>query len=164
MLTQSDLKRILDYDPVTGAFAWAAGVKSKKVKCGHPAGHIGHKGYQFIKVAGVRYPAHRLAWLYCYGEWPRPETDHINGDPADNRIANLRIATTRENQGNQKKRSDNRSGYKGVYWASDKCRWLARIKDRGRTRYLGAFDTPEEAHAAYVAASAKVFGEYARPE
>lgn len=79
--------------------------------------------------------------------------DHINGDRADNRIANLRQATTAENSQNERgPRAHATSGFLGVGWHAQQSRWRARITVNGKRRHLGLFDTPEAAYAAYVEA------------
>ena len=87
--------------------------------------------------------------------------DHINGDGLLNTRANLRLATKAQNAANQKVRSDNASGYKGVSWSKVSQKWRARIKVGGREFGLGLFATAELAHAAYVVAAIKYQGEYA---
>lgn len=98
--------------------------------------------------------AHRLVWLHLYGEWPEHGIDHINGRRSDNTAANLRSVPQSENVQNQRKaRRDNKStGLLGVSRPSGRSKYRAQIMAQGRNRYLGYFDTPEEAHAAYLAA------------
>ena len=88
--------------------------------------------------------------------------DHISGDTLDNRKCNLRICTIAQNTMNSKRRSDNRSGYKGVGWVKAKRKWQAKIMVNQKTIFLGHFNTPEEAHAAYCEASEKYHGEFGR--
>lgn len=89
------------------------------------------------------------------------QIDHINGDKLDNRRENLRLATNAENQRNTKRRSDNTSGYKGV-WQITNGRWRARLAVDGRDIHLGYFDTAEEAAAVRDVAALKYHGEFAR--
>ena len=98
------------------------------------------------------YSAHRLAWLYVHGAWPTGQIDHINGDRGDNRISNLRDVTPALNTQNQRRaaRSNKSSGLLGV--TANRGRWLAQISIGGKSRNLGRYATPEEAHAVYVAA------------
>ena len=87
--------------------------------------------------------------------------DHINGNPLDNRRANLRVATPLQNSHNRGVRRDSVSGYKGVRWIERKKRWVAFISINGKMTYLGMFTTPELAHAAYCEAAKKYHGEFA---
>jgi hypothetical protein len=147
------LLRIFRYDPTTGVFRRT---ESKgRWKAGQIAGTQGPQGYVFLNVAGKLYRAHRLAWLHFYGEWPKLFVDHINGVRHDNRIANLRQATNAENlQNSHRPRSQNRSGFLGV--VPNRKRWAAQIMLDGKTTCLGTYDAPEEAHAAYIAAKARM--------
>jgi hypothetical protein len=117
-----------------------------------------------LSIDGRQYAAHRLAWLHMTGEWPPADIDHANGDPGDNRWNNLRAATRAQNISNGRKRSTNTSGFKGVSWRSAKEKWQAAITVNGLKRFLGYFDDPAEAHAAYVRAAEKYHGEFARSE
>lgn len=100
--------------------------------------------------------AHKLAWLYVTGEYPSCIVDHVNMVKNDNRYANLRLASKSQNGANSRARGS--SGIKGAYWSKQIKRWYSRI---GR-RYLGTFDTPEQAHEAYVRAASQEFQEFAR--
>ena len=72
--------------------------------------------------------------------------DHINGNGLDNRIkANLRPSTPTENACNQRIRTDNTSGIKGVSWDEDKNKWRARINHNGKLYHLGYFTNKQEA-------------------
>lgn len=88
--------------------------------------------------------------------------DHINGNGLDNRRSNLRICTHAENMRNRKTHSNNKSGYKGVYFDKDGSRWRAQIRAEGKKHSLGSFDTPEKAYEAYLSASKELHGEFAR--
>lgn len=154
-LTQSRLKELLHYNPDTGLFTWKVSL-SKRVKVGDIAGTVKNPGYLRIRIDGKPYYAHRLAWLYVYGAWPKDQIDHINGERTDNRICNLREATNAENQQNRKKQINNVSGYPGVYWNKSGQKWQARIKINSKTKYLGLFETPEAGHHAYLAAKAEL--------
>lgn len=86
--------------------------------------------------------------------------DHINGDPLDNRRANLRLATPAENAQNRKLHTNNTSGYKGV--SKIGTRWQARISAYGRRIHLGYHDTPEAAYSAYCEAARAYHGQFIR--
>lgn len=101
---------------------------------------------------------HRALWEKWTGKKPF-QLDHKNGDGLDNRRENIRSATSSQNIGNTGRNSSNTSGYKGVSWLKSRGKWVAKI---GQTRHLGYFDTPEEAHAAYVVAAKARHGEFAR--
>lgn len=159
-LTAERLRELLHYEPETGIFRGR--VTSGGRLAGDVAGYCSHSGYVEIRVDRRPYYAHRLAWLYVYGIWPSGGIDHRNQIKHDNRIDNLREATGSQNGANTGKRIDNTSGFKGVSWSKQSRRWQAHIRSHGRSKYLGLFDTPEEAHAAYVEAAHCLHGEFAR--
>jgi hypothetical protein len=90
------------------------------------------------------------------------EVDHIDGDGLNNRRCNLRLATRSQNMRNQRLNSRNTSGFKGVSWDKRDKKWLAYIKVYRKKIHLGSFDTPEDAHAAYCDAAARLHGEFAK--
>ena len=156
-LTQDLLKSLLHYDRDTGVFTW-----TKTAKAGRVAGTSHNEGYWHVTIRQRQFLAHRLAWLYVYGVWPTNDVDHMNGKRNDNRIANLREATRSENLRNTGKRQSNKSGFKGVSFCRETGRWSAIISVDYKSIRLGRFATPEEAHAAYVAAAERLHGEFAR--
>jgi hypothetical protein len=115
------------------------------------------RGYWVIGIAGKLYKAHRLAWLYVYGDLPE-YLDHINRNRTDNRISNLREATKPQNGGNAKVRRDGR--LKGAYWHKREKRWASAIGINGKSIWLGQYATEEEAHAAYCKAAKKKYKEF----
>ncbi|HEY7297856.1 MAG TPA: HNH endonuclease [Xanthobacteraceae bacterium] len=128
------------------------------VRAGAQAGYSRVDGYVRIQIDGAIYAAHRLAWLYVHGKHPTAEIDHRNGNPADNRIANLRECSRWQNARNRGGRSP--SGFKGV--SADRSKWRARIKVDGRIINLGLFSTPKLAADAYDRAALLYHGEFAR--
>lgn len=123
---------------------------------GEPIGRKDKDGYLSLHVRGRSYRAHHVAWALTYGEWPEM-IDHINGDRADNRIANLRKATCMQNSHNQRKaHRDSAHGLLGVDLNKSKGRFRARIQVAGKRVTLGGFGSAEEAHLAYVAAKRKL--------
>jgi len=156
MLTAERLRELLDYNPETGVFKWRKPPRKKAIN-GLVAGKRGGR-YVMIGIEQTLYCAHRLAWLYVHGKWPHLDIDHINRDGRDNRIANLREATPSDNMCNARQRSDNSTGFRGVF--PKRKRFSAQVR-KGKTRLsLGTFDTPEEAHAAYVKAARALHGEF----
>lgn len=153
-LTQAYLREILKYDPETGIFTWIVD-RSKAVKSGSIAGCKGKQiGYITIGIKGRVYKAHRLAWLYSYGDWPKGLIDHINGDKSDNRLTNLRDVMADGNSQNVRKPNRrNKSGFMGVIWFQNK--WRATLSVNGKCKWLGDYTTPEEAHQVYLEAKRK---------
>ena len=154
------IRELLDYDPETGEFRWRV---ARRSPAGSLAGTTNRSRHCQIKVDGRLLRAHRLAWYVTYGVDPGElEVDHINGDPADNRLCNLRLATHAENSRNRRKHVCRADGLKGAYWHKGTGRWIAQVTKDGTHHWLGSYDTPEEAHAAYVAAANELHGEFAR--
>ena len=150
-LTAEYLRSILHYDPATGIFTWRVST-SNRVRAGDVAGCQNGSGYLLIKVQSRLYPAHRLAWLYVYGVWPKDQIDHINRNRSDNRRANLREVTNKQNGQNASKRSDNTSGHPGVSWHKRDFKWVAQIMHNQKLIHLGYFSILEEALSARKAA------------
>lgn len=159
-LTADRLKELLIYDHTSGLFKW----KNHKKMRGKHAGHDRGDGYILMGVDGVTYRAHRLAWLYHYGQWPLHHLDHINGIPSDNRIKNLREATVAQNMANSKRPKTNKSGYKGVSWSTKAKKWQVHIRIDGASKFLGLFKNPQDGYAVYCMAAIKARGEFARNE
>lgn len=157
-LTQERLRSVLNYCQDTGVFTWVCSGPGRKRQ---QAGCVDRSGYRFITVDYKQHLAHRLAWFYVHGEEPE-FIDHINGCRDDNSLANLRPATASQNQGNSKRPKHNTTGFKGVTVDKRNGKFLAKIWDRGGSRFIGSFETAAEAHDAYLNAARKKFGEFAR--
>ena len=160
-LSQSRLREVLSYEPETGHFRWRVKLSSKS-KIGSLAGCVNDDGYVLIRIDGLRHRAHRLAFLYMTGVWPRETVDHINRETSDNRWQNLRAATRSENLWNARAHRDNRTGLKGVSF--HRGRWVAQIAKNGTHKWLGTFDNAISAHRAYAAAATAMHGAFARPQ
>lgn len=144
MLTQERLKEVLDYNSETGLFFWKR--KINKIPNGKPAGANQNRGYIQLMIDSHNYLAHRLAWLYVHGKWPKNQIDHINRDKKDNRILNLRDVSNSTNQLNIGLRSHNSSGVTGVVKSAKPHRpWAAQINRNNKKIFLGYFQTIEEA-------------------
>ena len=154
MVTRDKLKEIFDYNPENGLFIRL--VRTAPIApAGRIAGSLKDTGYINIVIKGRPYKAHRLAWLYVYGEWPEGEIDHINHIKHDNRIANLRDVSKSENMRNVSIRKSNTSGVIGVTQYPDGKRWRADIRVDSKTMFLGLFDTKEEAITERIKANIK---------
>lgn len=152
-ITQEFLKSILHYNPENGVFTWRHCESVRMVVRGKIAGYFGCRNYWFIKIQGREIRAHRLAWLYVYGEMPKEYIDHINGIKTDNRILNLRDVDQTINVQNLKKAQKNsKSGFLGVRRQTKSNKWIAEIGVNSKRKYIGQFETPELAHEAYLAA------------
>ncbi len=160
------LHEVLAYDPRTGVFRWLINRPKGKhlAAIGSIAGTIDGKGYRTIFLDGRSHKATHLAWLYMTGEWPTRWIDHKNRVRDDNVFENLRQATPQQNAANSPGWSRQNHGLKGVYpqKKSTQNPWFSAIRVNRKLLYLGSFATPEEAHAAYLAAAEKHFGEFAR--
>lgn len=148
MFSVNRMKELLDYNPDTGVFTWKVN-RANIIKAGDTAGGVitfphNNKSYAHIRMDGVLYKAHRLAWLYVYGDLSDDDQiDHINNDSTDNRICNLRIVTGQENVMNKRKYKNNKSGHTGVYKLGN--RWRAIIGYEGKRLHIGMYDTIEDA-------------------
>lgn len=153
-LTLERLRALLCYDPDTGLF-WNKVNRNRCAIAGEVAGHTEKNGYVMVKIDRKAHLAHRLAWFYMHGSWPSHQIDHINGNRADNRIANLRNVTACGNQQNVRRaQKNNRIGLLGV--SRNGANYAANIEAHGKRHYLGTFPTVEEAGAAYKTAKAKL--------
>lgn len=139
----------LRYDPETGEFIRLT--TRGGYMAGTVAGCRNADGYTLIQVDGKQFMAHRLAILDQTGTWPTEDVDHINGDRSDNRIANLRVVSRSVNMQNLKRsHKDNTTGFLGV--VPNHAQFAAQIRIDGKNVHLGNFNTPEEAHEAYLIA------------
>ena len=140
----------IEYDPETGAFTWA---KFRRGCCaGKIAGHVNRHGYRVIKLARKPIRAHRLAWFLSFGVWPTKGIDHKNGIRDDNRLSNLRDVDHSVNMQNKRSAMSNNksSGLLGVTWNKQHRRWQSKIMVNKKFHHVGLFDSPHEAHAAYL--------------
>ena len=157
-LSYAQVSALLKYDSETGELFWKERPRSmfasdhqfnwwKSKNLGKIAGSPNH-GYVRVQIGRKKLGAHRLAWIVYYGEWPNGEIDHIDGDPSNNRIVNLRLVSHQDNGKNQKLPSNNTSGVIGVTWHKQHQKWCARIKVDGAYRHIGLFSDIEEAREA----------------
>lgn len=167
-VTQEYLKEALTYDPITGIFHWRLdrpenhftdwrgrngfiGNIRDDLVAGSPTGVTKRnpQSYLVIGLNGTNYKAHRLAWLYIYGEWPSEDIDHIDLNTQNNSISNLQLSVDKLNHRNRSKYKNNSSGVVGVSFHKRTGKWQAEgqeIVDGKRVRhYLGLFNNLEDA-------------------
>ena len=150
-LSRNEVAALLAYDPDTGLFTWNVTRSGcGGMKAGDVAGTVNVKGYRRVSINYRYYAAHRLAFLLMTGAWPTQQVDHLNGQRDDNRWSNLREASNALNKQNMRKaRQDNKTGLLGV--RPFRGRFRATIMLNGQSKHLGVFDSPDVAHAVYLA-------------
>ncbi len=149
-LTAALLREKLHYSLITGQFYWRV-KPNTKIAENSLAGSINYKGYRVIGLLGKTFKAHRLAWLYVTGEWPKSQIDHKNCIRDDNSWLNIRQADEALNSQNRRRaHKDSKTGILGVSPKGDI--FVAQICYEGRQRKLGEFELASDAQAAYLAA------------
>lgn len=150
-LTAARLRELLHYDVETGLFTRKVAT-SQRHNVGESVGSKHRTGYLYAMLDRKTYAAHRLAWLYVFGEWPRGHIDHINSIKSDNRLCNLRDVDRLTNAQNERRarRNNKSSGLLGVSGEGGRFRALIRVG--GVLQHLGTFETPQQAHNAYLTA------------
>lgn len=152
-LTAEQLRAAVFYDPATGIFTRK--INSSRMKAGDPCGSMHKKGHLEFFVLSKLHKAHRLAWLYMTGEWPRGMIDHINGDKTCNSWSNLRDVDNRTNSENRSRANKNNIlGVLGIH-RHKTGKFEPRIRVDGQAIYLGLYETVEEAKAIHLAAKIK---------
>lgn len=152
--SQKEILKYLSYSEETGLFTWK--VRRGRARKGDTAGTTDFAGYRHIRLNGKYHRAHRLAWIYVNGAIKHQKyIDHIDGNPSNNSISNLREVSQTENlQNSFKLRGTTKAGLIGI--TLDHNKWLARIRVNGTRLTIGRFDSKEEAHTAYVEAKLKL--------
>lgn len=152
MITYEQVKKFFDYETETGLLIWRLRPEYNKTwntrYAGKEGGSFDKNGYRQITINRKMYLVHRVIYFWMTAEWPE-EIDHRNGNPSDNRWENLRPATHAENMQNMKKFKNNRSGFCGV--AGNAGKWQVYLGHK----YIGLFETVEEANMAYCDAKMK---------
>lgn len=159
-MDQHTLKALLIYNPDTGEF-FHRFKRARRCVMNKPIGSL-NQGYLVANINKRIYRLHRLAWLWLYGEMPKTDIDHINGNRSDNRACNLRLATRAENLFNAKRHADNRSGVKGVSWHAGAKKWFGRVHRHGISYGLGFFASLEDARLAVEAKRLELHREFAK--
>jgi len=153
---QDYLRKILDYDPESGSLKWrwreGAAPQTNKLRAGMPAfTSLTPKGQFRGSIDNSLYMAHRIIWMMVHGVEP-DEIDHINGNPSDNRLVNLRSVTHAENLRNTRVPVTNTSGHIGIYWCKRREKWEAKIMVGGSQIHIGYYRDFEDAVVARKAA------------
>lgn len=150
--SQQTLQAMFSYSVVTGNL-YRKNRLNCKTKSLKTVGWINKSGHLRIEFFGQKFMVHRIIWQLVTGEDPGElQVDHVDGNPVNNAWHNLRLVTNQENTHNSKISILNTSGFKGVGWRKSHQKWTARITVDSRCRFLGYFDTPEDAHRAYLKA------------
>ena len=171
-ITPEYLRECFDYDLETGVLTWKVRPEShfknaRARNCWNAryamniSGESGKSRYLRATILGKQVCLHRILWALAFGSWPTNEIDHIDNNPKNNSMDNLREATHSQNGKNQKKPVNNTSGYKGVSWSEWHDKYAAKIKSEGKWNHLGYFDDPQTAHAAYCQAANRLHGSFA---
>lgn len=141
----------LDYDAQSGIFR-----KKTSPGLNRVVGSTDKEGYVYISIKGIVYPAHRLAWFYVTGCWPKNKIDHKDCVKTNNSFSNLRDVDSKMNSQNQQRpHIDNKSGYLGVHQIPNG-KFRARIQVNKKSTCLGCFNTAEEAYEAYIQGKRKI--------
>ena len=148
-MTSEILKEYFNYDPLTGSLTWKRKHCSKVVK-GSEVGSLStapKAHHKVVHFKGSLYAVHRLIWCWYYGSWPTGHIDHINHDELDNRIENLRDVSQAENNLNNSLRSDNSTGYTGIWInkQNSKKKYMAEISLKGKKVFCKSFYTLQDA-------------------
>ena len=154
------LRQRLRYDPDTGKLYWREHVSMSAQWNGRYAGREAFTarkqgGYRVGAVDGANMLAHRVVWALWHGSWPDEQIDHLDHDPGNNQVHNLRDASQIENGRNLPRSKANTSGATGVVWCRQTNLWRAQITVSGRGIALGRFDSFDDAVAARKAAEAR---------
>lgn len=160
MITQSELKEVLNYDQETGIFTWIK-KPSKNISIGALCGSINKEGYHVLRINNNSIYAHRAAWIYVYGNIENSEIDHVNRIKTDNRIINLRLATRSQNIINRM--FENSTGYRVVTEVNrlkSKSKFVAASRLNNKRIHIGTFDNAEDAAFAYQLFIFKTFGDF----
>lgn len=136
--------KLLSYDPDTGLLRW----KDRRLDAlsKFSAGAIDKHGYTRIRIHGIDYQGHRIAWLLYYGKFPENQIDHINREKSDNRISNLRNTLPQQNCENV----FTKERLQGAQFHRPSGKWRSSIGHNYKRIHIGYFDTAIEAHEAYL--------------
>lgn len=158
MLTQDRVKELFDYKD--GNLFWKVKA-AKRTKIGDMAGWVSSKGYKKVRVDRKQEYIHRLIFLMHHGFEPKI-VDHVDLNPSNNQISNLRAATREDNARNKNRQKNNTTGFTGVFFRKDSGKFRAIIGINDKLMHLGTYKCPKEAAIAYNQAAIKHHGAFAR--
>jgi hypothetical protein len=159
------LRELFIVDPTSpSGLRWRVS-RGTRIKAGQVAGSISGnfngKMYWRVIASYRSMKAHRVILSIIHGiDLAGIEVDHINGDGSDNRIENLRIASSIKNNWNRGRAKNNTSGFRGVCWDAQRDKWMAHISANGKFHYLGRFDSLNDARRAREEAELRLHGEF----
>ena len=157
-MTQEEAHRLFEY---RDGVLYRKIDRNNRFKAGDKAGHlVKSTGYRAVEVGGVTYPEHSIVYLMHYGFIPKI-IDHVNNNQTDNKIENLRQATSVQNAWNAKLSSKNTSGAKGVSFRKDRNVWVARLQAHAKSIYLGYFKSKDDAEEFLQLARDMIHGDFA---
>ncbi len=159
-VTQERLKEIFNYDQ-DGHLLWRKQLGSRTPINGR-AGCFNAYGYVVIRVDKRLYQASRLIYLWHFGSLNGMEIDHQDGNPANNKIENLRLCTRSQNNSNKGLPAASTTGFKGVSYEKNRKMYEASITCHNKKKHLGYFCEPQDAALAYNKAATIYFGEFAK--
>ncbi len=154
LLTFERASEAYSYCSESGEIRWKIR-PCRNMKAGIIAGTVNKEGYIRLHIDRRFYSAHRVAWLLHYGQWPEGEVDHIDGDPSNNRIGNLRVVDPIGNRKNQGVTRRNSSGCVGVRWIARKGCWESKISSDRKHQWLGYFKSLLDAASSRKSAEIK---------
>lgn len=155
------INEYLSYDQETGEIKWKK-PPHHLIKPGDNAGFFEPRGYLVIQFKKTFFKGHRIAWAIVNNEFPSGEIDHIDGNPSNNKISNLRVVDRSKNQMNRRISTNNKSGIKGVHFCKSKQKWISRISCGKSRIHIGQFDSFDEAFQKRKEIEKNLHGQYAR--
>ena len=158
MITQAQVQHLFDYKD--GELFWK-NPTHPTMKQGDEAGSLNSKGYKKVNIEGKSYLTHRVIFLFHNGYLPEI-VDHVDGDPLNNDIENLRGATKSQNQFNSKMRKNNTSGHKGVKWHKATQKWYGTVRKNGKNYNTTVTEDIQEAIMAVEKLREQLHGAFAR--
>jgi hypothetical protein len=157
-LPASVLHELLAYDPENGIITWRNPGYRAAIK--ETAGTLNGVGGTLIMINQVQYLARKIVWCMMTGLWPALEVNHLDADNTNFKWSNLRLASRSENAVTRKRRKDNTSGHKGIYWCRQTQKWRVIISNNGQTEHLGRFEELDDAIRERTRRMTSLYGEF----